>query len=138
MLEFASLVGNKIIFFGGDISPALVAVGFIVRLNIAILIFIGGAISWLIGIPILGNGLDFASNPLNGAWEIWSSKIRYIGVGAMVIGGIASIFKVRKGLVDAMNILRQRDSTKSYHNIKMNERNISPKSINLLLLLQSS
>ncbi|MBI86895.1 MAG: oligopeptide transporter, OPT family [Candidatus Marinimicrobia bacterium] len=135
VLEFASIVGNKIIFFGGDISPALVAVGFIVRLNVAILIFIGGAISWLIGIPIIGNGLDFASNPLNGAWEIWSSKIRYIGVGAMVIGGIASIFKVRKGLVDAMNILRQKDSTKSYHNIKMNERNISPKSINLLSLI---
>ena len=89
----------------------------------------------MIGIPIIGNGLDFASNPLNGAWEIWSSKIRYIGVGAMVIGGIASIFKVRKGLVDAMNILRQKDSAKSYHNIKMNERNISPKSINLLSLI---
>ena len=105
VLELAFIKGNRILFFGGDISPALVAVGFIVRLNVAVLIFIGGAISWLIGIPILGNGIVFASNPIDGAWEIWSSKIRYIGVGAMVIGGILSIFKVRKGLVEAIKIL---------------------------------
>ena len=64
VLEFAFIKGNRILFFGGDISPALVAVGFIVNLNVSILIFIGGSFSWLVGIPILGNGLDFASNPL--------------------------------------------------------------------------
>ena len=106
VLEIAILNGDRIIFFGGDISPALVAVGFIVRLNIAILIFIGGALSWLIGIPILGNGLEHASNPLDGAWSIWSTKIRYIGVGAMVIGGLSSIYKVRSGLVDAIKVLK--------------------------------
>ena len=42
VLEGAILIGNRIFFFGGDISPALLAVGFIVRLNVAILIFIGG------------------------------------------------------------------------------------------------
>lgn len=42
-LEVATTVGSRIFFFGGDLSPMLVAVGFIVRLNVAILIFIGGA-----------------------------------------------------------------------------------------------
>ena len=74
----------------------MVAVGFIVNLNVAILIFIGGSFSWLVGIPILGNGLDFASNPLDGAWEIWSSKIRYVGVGAMVIGESHLYLKLEK------------------------------------------
>ena len=134
VLEFAFIKGNRIIFFGGDISPALVAVGFIVNLNVAILIFIGGALSWLVGIPILGNGLDFASNPVDGAWEIWSTKIRYVGVGAMVIGGISSIFKVRKGLVDAIKVLKDNNSSTSNRRIKK-ERNISPKSINFLSFL---
>ncbi len=134
VLEFALLKGNRIIFFGGDISPALVAVGFIVNLNVAILIFIGGSLSWLVGIPILGNGLDFASNPVDGAWEIWSSKIRYVGVGAMVIGGISSIFRVRKGLVDAIKVLKDNNSSILNRKIKK-ERNISPKSINLLSFL---
>ena len=134
VLEFAFIKGNRIIFFGGDISPALVAVGFIVNLNVAILIFIGGSFSWLVGIPILGNGLDFASNPLDGAWEIWSSKIRYVGVGAMVIGGVSSIFKVRKGLIDAIKVLKENNSSSLSRKIKK-ERNISPKSINLLSFL---
>ena len=96
VLEFAFIKGNRIIFFGGDISPALVAVGFIVRLNVAVLIFIGGAIGWLIGIPILGNGIDFAFNPIDGAWEIWSSKIRYVGVGAMVLGELNLFLRLEK------------------------------------------
>ena len=40
-LESARHVGERIVYFGGDLSPMLVAVGFIVRLNVAVLIFIG-------------------------------------------------------------------------------------------------
>ena len=135
VLEIAVLNGNRILFFGGDISPALLAVGFIVRLNVAALIFIGGSLSWLIGIPLLGNGLEFAANPLEGAWEIWSTKIRYVGVGAMVIGGISSIYKVRKGLVDAIKILRQRQDHSKEKTIPVDQRNIPPKAINILSLI---
>ena len=130
-LETALLSGNRIFFFGGDISPALLAVGFIVRLNIAVLIFIGGSIGWLIGIPLLGGGLEFAAHPADGAWELWSTKIRYVGVGAMVIGGMASIFKVRKGLVDAVKVLRKTQVGLSQKNIPLNERNIPAKAINM-------
>ena len=130
-LETALLSGNRIFFFGGDISPALLAVGFIVRLNIAVLIFIGGSIGWLIGIPLLGGGLEFAAHPADGAWELWSTKIRYVGVGAMVIGGMASIFKVRKGLVDAIKVLRKTQVGSSQKHIPLNERNIPAKAINM-------
>ena len=61
VLEGAILIGNRIFFFGGDISPALLAVGFIVRLNVAVLIFIGGFLGWLVGIPLLGQGLEHAA-----------------------------------------------------------------------------
>ena len=135
VLEIAILRGDRIMFFGGDISPALVAVGFIVRLNIAILIFIGGALSWLIGIPILGSGLEHASNPLDGAWSIWSTKIRYIGVGAMVIGGLSSIYKVRSGLVDAIKVLKTSNASSTEQDRLGNQRNISSKSINILSAL---
>ena len=134
VLEIAILSGNRILFFGGDISPALMAVGFIVRLNIAALIFIGGFLSWLIGIPLLGNGLEFSANPLEGAWQIWSTKIRYVGVGAMVIGGISSIYKVRKGLIDAIKVLRQSQNDSRQKSIPISERNMSSRVINILSL----
>ena len=134
-LETAMLSGSRIFFFGSDISPALLAVGFIVRLNVAVLIFIGGSIGWLIGIPLLGGGLDYISHPADGAWALWSAKIRYVGVGAMVIGGMASIFKVRKGLIDAIKILRKSQINSDQNNTPLNEQNISAKAINIFSVI---
>ena len=124
-LEFAFVNNNKIFYFGSDISPALVAVGYIVKINIAILVFIGGFIAWIIAMPLFGQGNTYINEPLLGAWTIWSTKIRYIGVGAMIVGGIASIYKVRLGLIDAIKILFTSKSTKNYKN-----RNLSSKKIN--------
>ena len=135
VLEGAVLVGNRIFFFGGDISPALLAVGFIVRLNIAVLIFIGGFLGWLVGIPLLGSGLEFAEDPLHGASTLWSTKIRYIGVGAMVIGGLASILKVRKGLADAIKILVDTQKGDNQNEIPKNQRDLPASAINIFSLL---
>ena len=103
-LEAATLVGSRVFYFGGDMSPLLLAIGFIVRLNVAILVFIGGALSWLIAIPLLGDGTSYPS-PIDAAYGIWSSQIRYVGVGAMVLGGFASLLAVRHGLVAAVKEL---------------------------------
>jgi putative OPT family oligopeptide transporter len=104
-LEAATVLSSRIFYFGGDLSPMLIAIGFIVRLNVAILIFIGGAISWIIAIPLLGNGDQFPS-AIDGAYELWSTQVRYVGVGAMVLGGFASLYSVRYGLVAAISELR--------------------------------
>lgn len=105
-LHGATFFGDRIAYFGSDISPALIGVGFIVRLNVAALIFIGGTIGWLICLPLLGGGSPTA-DPVDAAFAVWSSKVRYIGVGAMVVAGIASIIKVRHGLVQAVQELRK-------------------------------
>ena len=39
---------------------------------------------------------------------LWSSQVRFIGVGAMVLGGVVSIVQVRSGLVEAVRVLRER------------------------------
>lgn len=103
-LEAATVIGSRIFYFGGDLSPMLIAIGFIVRLNVAVLVFIGGALSWLIAIPMLGGAEQFPV-AIDGAYELWSAQIRYIGVGAMVVGGFSSLFSVRRGLVSAVKEL---------------------------------
>ena len=133
-IEGAILSGNRIFFFGGDISPALLAVGYIVRLNVSILIFIGGFIGWLIGIPLIGNGLEYLDNPIEGAYNIWSSSIRYLGVGAMVIGGIASIFKVRHGLIEAIKVLKEKNKKSNLDELST-EKDIPSNLINGLSIL---
>lgn len=112
-LEVAREMGGRIFYYGSDISPMLVGVGFIVRLNVAALIFIGGAIGWLIGIPILGTEGVTEATAVKGAGELWSTQVRYLGVGAMVVGGISSIFAVRHGLVQAVRELRGGAGTKA-------------------------
>jgi putative OPT family oligopeptide transporter len=104
-LEAATVLSSRIFYFGGDLSPMLIAIGFIVRLNVAILIFIGGALSWIVAIPLLGSGDQFPS-AIDGAYELWSTQVRYVGVGAMVLGGFASLYSVRYGLVAAIAELR--------------------------------
>lgn len=109
-------------FIGGDVSPALLAVGYIVRLEVAVQIFLGGALGWWILIPLgpelvatfapssaalaEATGPDFAAGAAERAWGLWSSGVRYVGVGAMAVGGIAALVRVRHGLARAVTELR--------------------------------
>lgn len=118
-----TLGGVRPLFFGADISPALLAVGYIVRIEVAMQIFLGGAIGWLVLLPLapelvstFASGspelVQAASSAFEGegterAWTLWSSGIRYVGVGAMAVGGLAALFRVRGGLARALQELRK-------------------------------
>jgi putative OPT family oligopeptide transporter len=104
-VEGAIAGGRRAFYMGADMSVALVAVGYIVDIHIAVLITLGGAIGWLVAIPLLG-GVAPGSVPLDTAWNLWSEKVRYIGVGAMLVGGVHSIWNVRQGIVAGITGLR--------------------------------
>lgn len=103
-LQTAAVANSRVFYFGADLSPMLVAVGFIVQLNVAVLIFIGGAMGWLIGIPLLGGGVA-GVDALDQVKDLWSEQIRYVGVGAMVVGGFSALVSVRHGLASAITHL---------------------------------
>ncbi len=110
--EAATVAGSRVYAYAGmNLSPALIAVGYIVGFHIASLVFAGGVMSWWIAIPIyLGvNGVPEGVDPVTLGGQIWSTQIRYLGVGAMVVGGLWALislkdsigFALRSGL-DAM------------------------------------
>jgi putative OPT family oligopeptide transporter len=103
----AKKLGNSVLFMGTDVSPALLSVGYIVKLEVAVLVFIGGAVGWFFAIPGLGTpeGMESLS-ALDLSWTLWSKQIRYLGVGAMITGGLWSIVSVRKGIVSGINGLK--------------------------------
>ena len=70
--------------------------------KIGILVVGGGLISWAIAIPIYSAMVGFEGDPLDAAWNIWNSKIRYLGVGAMVVGGVWSLIKLFKPLIEGV------------------------------------
>ncbi|MDD9892972.1 MAG: oligopeptide transporter, OPT family, partial [Gammaproteobacteria bacterium] len=54
IIETAARMGQAVFYFGGNVSPALLGVGYIVGLNVSVLVLAGGIISWWVAIPIYG------------------------------------------------------------------------------------
>ncbi len=101
--EAAWVTGKTAIYVGTNVSPMLMAVGFIVGFDVAALIFLGGAISFLGAIPILGWGADFTGGSVTDAvLTIWDEQIRFVGIGAMVVAGIYSIVKIAGSMAAAL------------------------------------
>jgi putative OPT family oligopeptide transporter len=104
VIEAARGIGGTVAYFGSNLSPALLSVGYIVGLNIAVLIFLGGLGNWLIAIPICAAFdkcpvVDGQSIPaLEWAHQLWSAKTRYIGVGGMLVGGLWTVLKLRTSI----------------------------------------
>lgn len=112
-----ALAGNTLLLtVNVTLSPALIGVGYIVGLNIAVLVFLGGVIGTVVGVPLnwafnsanvmTAAGID-PSTPFS---QLTSSEIgtlatqawqdcRRIGVGAMIVGGIWSLISLFKPLV---------------------------------------
>ncbi|CAN0587286.1 unnamed protein product, partial [Laminaria digitata] len=102
--EGARHAAGTVLYFGANLSPALAAVGYIVGLNIAVLVFAGGAINWLLIIPamVAQNGAAEGISALAHAQTVWSEQTRYIGVGAMVVGGLWALVNLRGPLAEAV------------------------------------
>ncbi len=102
--EYATYAGGTILYIGSNLSPALIAVGYIVGLNIAVLIFIGGALNWFVAIPVLASlqGISTDVEAASAAGALWSAQTRYIGVGAMVVGGLWALIQLRSSVVQGI------------------------------------
>ncbi|HDS85403.1 MAG TPA: oligopeptide transporter, OPT family [Phycisphaerales bacterium] len=137
-IETARRVGNSIFYGGTNLSPALASVGYIVGLNIAVLIFLGGAVNWLVAIPIVSTFESASGQTLiEQAYSLWSGKTRYIGVGAMVFGGLWTIFQIRKtllsGIVSGLKAYQIRTSGQPA--LERTEKDVPMKWVLLLILL---
>jgi len=116
--------GEKTAYLYGGVaaSPALLGVGWIIGPRIASFVFVGGLLGWVILAPLialatglptpppeaytdvmeLGGGNYATGEMIWGFFKIWGSYIRYIGVGAMVVGGLYTIFKLRANLAEGI------------------------------------
>ncbi len=100
----ARWVGGAALAGSLDISAALLGVGYIIGIRIAALVFAGGAFAWLVAIPALtalhqGSGTGDAAKT---ASQLWSSQVRYLGVGAMLTGGGVTLWRLRTRIASAI------------------------------------
>jgi putative OPT family oligopeptide transporter len=108
----AGFFGKYLGYFGTNLSPALIGVGYIVGLNVGIVVLAGAMLSWNIAIPV------YAAYVLPGNTELaaiaaglpaedlagllWSKQIRYLGVGAMLVGGMWALVSLRHSLASGV------------------------------------
>jgi len=114
-LQYWLVKGNVVFGFGLGFSPAVIAAGYIVGVNVAISMLVGIIIGWIIGVPILSAYYGFSPDVHNAfsiANQLWSDHIRFLGVGTMLVGGLwtlVSLFKpVVKGVIASLETLKQR------------------------------
>ncbi|MCJ7555825.1 MAG: oligopeptide transporter, OPT family [Gammaproteobacteria bacterium] len=130
----AAWLGKTLGYFGTNLSPALFGVGYIVGLNIGIVMLAGGVIAWNIAIPIYST-FFLAADPVlsvellgagaeDAAYGIWSAQIRYLGVGAMLIGGVWTLISLRKSLVSGIRSGLQADKGNAGKAVPATERDL--------------
>ncbi len=87
---------------GADLKAALLGVGFVIGPRIAGVMLAGGALGWLVLIPMIklfGEGMQTPIFPAEvtiasmGPSDIWDNYIRYIGAGAVAFGGIVTLIR---------------------------------------------
>ncbi|MDG1089450.1 MAG: oligopeptide transporter, OPT family [Candidatus Marinimicrobia bacterium] len=131
----AVAIRGAIFGMGASLSPSLISVGYIVGRNIGILAFSGGLISWAVAIPIYSYLYGFEGESLfEGANIIWNAKIRYLGVGAMVVGGIWSVIQLAKPLVESIQ-LSLKTLGESGNDIPLEERDLPVNYVFMAILL---
>ncbi|MEP0816912.1 oligopeptide transporter, OPT family [Trichocoleus desertorum GB2-A4] len=109
---------------GASVTPELLGVGYIIGPAIAAVILAGGAIGWLVIMPLIylfGSGVPTPIPPETVAriadmdsFSIWSRYIRYIGAGAVAFGGLFSLVKSAPTLWESVRLtaiaLKQRST----------------------------
>jgi putative OPT family oligopeptide transporter len=108
----AGFFGKYLGYFGTNLSPALIGVGYIVGLNVGIVVLAGAMLSWNIAIPlyvaaVLPGNAELAQAAAGLPAEdiaglVWSKQIRYLGVGAMLVGGLWALVSLRHSLASGI------------------------------------
>ena len=116
----SGFLGKYLGYMGTNLSPALIGVGYIVGLNIGIVVVAGSLLSFNIAIPLyheyflpgnpeLAANIAAACQGLSGAdcaevsaQMLRGAQIRYLGVGAMLVGGLWALITLRQSIVSGV------------------------------------
>jgi putative OPT family oligopeptide transporter len=126
---------------GMDALPALLGVGYIIGLRISALVFAGGLLGWLVFIPLIslvgehlttilppGSKLISQMSPE----EIREYYLRYIGAGAVALGGLLSLAKSVPMLWRSLGGMRRRRAAVAAGQVvRREEHDLSPRVVGI-------
>jgi putative OPT family oligopeptide transporter len=92
---------------GAGFSATMIGAGYLVGHQMAVSIFLGAVISWLIALPVVSQFypefvLQYPAD--RAAVFLWNSELRYLGIGAMLFAGTWTFIKLIKPLLNSIRI----------------------------------
>lgn len=95
-LQFWGSSGAVVFGMGIGLSPAPLAAGYIVGGSAGVSFLVGLVGGWLILLPIVASHLGHV--PTGSAYvyamQLWSTQLRFVGVGVMLVGGVWTLFRL--------------------------------------------
>ena len=130
------IIGARI-YVASDLSLALLSVGYIVGLRIASYIFTGALLGVLLITPVYGlvhgwpsGGLDVAHS----AHSLWISHVRFVGVGCMVVGGLWTLWSMRKTITTGVKRVFGADLAEEQDGMLRTEKDLPMKKMMPILI----
>lgn len=105
-LQLWTTAGSTVCGFGFGFSSASLAAGYIIGVEVAISLAVGLAIGWLVLIPILGAhfGVPQGMSAYDAVMSLWSQHLRFVGVGTMLVGGVWTLVRLIKPVLEGVAV----------------------------------
>lgn len=92
---------------GTGISFATMGAGYVVGWKASVAIALGAFVSWIIGVPLYtflneNAVIQMGTSGYDLATAVWSQKLRFVGVGAFVVGGIWTVLGLMPQIKNAI------------------------------------
>ncbi len=127
--EAWTYVGKTAFGFGIGFEPALIASGYIIGFQVGISFLVGIIVGWVVILPSIGfiYGMPAAGSAYDSIMTIWSTQLRYVGVGVLLVGGIWTLITLIKPVLQGFKESVQASKRKNLpagHQISRTERDI--------------
>lgn len=85
-------------------EPATLAAGYIIGIEVGMSLLTGIVIGWLVILPcfFLVLGVPDSGTAYDMVMDMWSTHLRFVGVGVMFVGGIWTLIRLTKPVIDGL------------------------------------
>ena len=130
-------VGNAIFQVPMGFSLALLGAGWLVGIAGGIAVLLGIFFSWGIAVPIISSQspMPVDADMITFAKAIWTSKVKFIGAGAIAVAAIWTLITLFKPMLEGMKLSFQALSGKNRENqlLERTNQDLSPKTMLLII-----
>ena len=96
---------RSLFVLGAGFSATMIGAGFLIGHDMAVSIFLGAVIAWLIALPVASHffsGWLQHGSPAESGMHLWNSELRYLGIGAMLFAGVWTFAKLLRPLLQSI------------------------------------